>query len=379
MNLERNVFREDHEAFRTTVRRFLERECVPRLAAWDEAGEQDRHTWLEAGHNGLLCPALSTDWGGGGGDFGHSAVLSEEQARAGLTGLGFGMHSNIIAPYIERIGTEEQKRRWLPRACSGETILAVAMTEPGCGSDLKNMRTTARREGEHYVVNGSKTFISHAFSADLVVLACKTDPDAGAKGISLLLVETKSEGFRRGRKLDKVGRRYQDTGELFFDNLHVPVENLLGQEGRGFGYLAAELAQERLIAAVQSATILETTLAHTIAYVKERQAFGGTVWDFQNTRFKLADIQAQAIATRLLVDHYIARHLEHGLSSAEAAIAKLHATETMWKCLDDMVQLHGGYGYMLEYPVARAFVDARVLRIGGGASEVMRELISREL
>jgi acyl-CoA dehydrogenase len=379
MQLQRTVFREDHEQYRTTVRRFLERECVPQLPAWDAAGQQDRKTWLEAGRHGLLCPALSADHGGGGGDFGHNVVLSEEQARAGLTGLGFGMHSNVIAPYIERLGTEDQKRRWLPGACSGETILAVAMTEPGCGSDLGNMRTTARRDGDHYVVNGSKTFISHACTADLVVLACKTDADAGKKGISLLLVEANSPGFRRGRTLDKVGRRYQDTGELFFDDLRVPVSHRLGDEGRGFAYLAAELAQERLIAAVQAAMILETTLEHTIAYVKERQAFGGTVWSFQNTRFKLADIKAQAVATRLLVDHFIACHLQRGLSSDEAALAKLQATESMWQCLDEMVQLHGGYGYMLEYPVARAFVDARVLRIGGGTSEVMRELISRAL
>jgi acyl-CoA dehydrogenase/isovaleryl-CoA dehydrogenase len=379
MQIQRTVLRDDHELYRANVRRFLEQECLPRLAAWDAAGEQDRASWLEAGRAGVLCPAIAAEYGGGGGDFGHAAVLSEEQARAGMTGLGFGMHSNIIAPYIERIGTEAQKRRWLPGACSGETILAVAMTEPGSGSDLKAMRTTARRDGDHYVIDGSKTFISHGLTADLVVLACKTDPAAGAKGVSLILVETDREGFRRGRKLDKVGRRYQDTGELFFENLRVPAENLLGEEGRGFRYLMAELAQERLIAAAQAATVLETVLEQTIAYVKERKAFGQTVWDFQNTRFKLADVKAQALATRLLVDHCIGTHLERGLSAAEAALAKLHATETASRCLDELMQLHGGYGYMMEMPVARAWVDARVLRIAGGTSEVMRELIAREL
>lgn len=379
MLIERTVFREDHEMFRTTVRRFLEKECVPRQAQWDEAGRVDRETWLKAGREGLLCITLSQDYGGGGGDFGHSAVFNEEVARAGVSGLGFGMHSDIIAPYISRIGSEAQKRKWLPGAASGEIILAIAMTEPGTGSDLKAVRTTAVREGDEYVINGSKTFISNGLTADLVIVVCKTDPSAGAKGISLIAVEPERAGFRRGRKLQKLGQYAQDTAELFFDNVRVPVSNRLGEEGKGFGYLMGELPQERFSIAVSAAARLERALEHTLDYVKDRKAFGQTVWDFQNTRFKLADIKAQAIAVRLMIDHYLAEHMRRRLTLEESAIAKLYATEALGKALDEMVQLHGGYGYMLEYPVARSFVDMRVTRIYGGTSEVMRELISRKL
>ena len=379
MQIQRTVFREDHEMFRATARRFFERECVPRQAAWDAAGQVDRETWLKAGREGLLCVTLPTEYGGGGGDYGHSVVMAEEYARAGVSGASFGMHSDIIAPYISRIGNEEQKRRWLPGACSGETILAIAMTEPGTGSDLKAVRATAVRDGDEYVINGSKTFISNGLTADLVIVVCKTDPAAGAKGISLIAVEADRAGFRRGRKLEKVGQHAQDTSELFFDDVRVPVGNRLGEEGQGFAYLMGELPQERLAIAVAAAAKLEVCLEHTLAYVKARQAFGQTVWDFQNTRFKLADIKAQATAVRLMIDHYLAEHMRRRLTLEESAIAKLHATETLGKALDEMVQLHGGYGYMLEYPVARAFADSRVNRIYGGTSEVMRELISRKL
>jgi len=379
MQIQRTVFREDHEMFRATARRFFERECVPRQAAWDAAGQVDRETWLKAGREGLLCVTLPTEYGGGGGDYGHSVVMAEEYARAGVSGASFGMHSDIIAPYISRIGNEEQKRRWLPGACSGETILAIAMTEPGTGSDLKAVRATAVRDGDEYVINGSKTFISNGLTADLVIVVCKTDPAAGAKGISLIAVEADRAGFRRGRKLEKVGQHAQDTAELFFDDVRVPVGNRLGEEGQGFAYLMGELPQERLAIAVAAAAKLEVCLEHTLAYVKARQAFGQTVWDFQNTRFKLADIKAQATAVRLMIDHYLAEHMRRRLTLEESAIAKLHATETLGKALDEMVQLHGGYGYMLEYPVARAFADSRVNRIYGGTSEVMRELISRKL
>jgi acyl-CoA dehydrogenase len=364
---------------RTTVRRFLERVCAPRQLEWDKAGRVDRETWLKAGREGLLCLTLPTEYGGGGGDFGHAAILNEEVNRAGLSGLGFGVHSDIIAPYIARIGNEEQKQQWLPKACTGESILAIGMTEPGTGSDLKAIRTTALRDGDEYVINGSKTFISNGLNADLIVLVCKTDPSAGAKGVSLIVVEASREGFRRGRKLDKVGMHSQDTAELFFDNVRVPVSNRLGEEGKGFAYLMGELPQERLSIAIGAAAKLEACLEHTINYVKDRRAFNQTVWDFQNTKFKLADIKAQATAVRLLVDHYLAEHVRRRLTLEEAAIAKLFATESLGKALDDMVQLHGGYGYMLEYPVARAFADARVNRIYGGTSEVMRDLISRKL
>lgn len=375
----RSIFRDDHEMFRTTVRRFLEKECEPRRAEWEKAGQVDREIWLKAGREGLLCVTLPTEYGGGGGDFGHNAVMAEEVSRLCMTGPAFGMHSDIIAPYIFRIGNEEQKRKWLPGCCTGETILAIAMTEPDTGSDLKAVRTTAVRDGDEYVISGSKTFISNGLISDLMIVVCKTDPAAGAKGISLIVVETNRPGFRRGRKLDKIGRRAQDTAEIFFDDVRVPVSNRLGEEGKGFSYLMAELTQERLVAAVQAAAMLEASLEHTIQYVKDRKAFGQTVWDFQNTRFKLADIQAQAVAVRLLVDHYLGEHLRRRLTLEESAIAKLFSTESLGKALDEMVQLHGGYGYMTEYPVARAFADARVLRIFGGASEVMRELISRKM
>jgi acyl-CoA dehydrogenase len=378
MEVIRRVYREDHEQFRSSARRFIDRECLSRQQAWNKDGKVDRETWLKAGREGMLCTTLPAEYGGGGGDFGHAAILAEELAYSGVSGLSIGLHSDI-APYINRLGTEEQMMRWLPKVCAGETILAIAMTEPGGGSDLKSVRTTAVRDGDEYVINGSKTFISNGFISDMVLVVCKTDPAAGAKGVSLIMVETDREGFRRGRKLDKVGMHAQDTAELFFDDVRVPVANRLGEEGKGFVYMMQDLAQERFMIAVNAAAKVERLLEQTLEYVKDRQAFGQTVWDFQNTRFKLADIKAQAVALRTMVDYYIGEHMRRKLTAEEAAIAKLHSTETMWKCIDDMVQLHGGYGYMLEYPIARAFVDMRVSRIFGGTNEVMRELISRKL
>lgn len=260
MQIERTVFRDDHQAFRATVKRFFERECKPHQAKWDDDGRVDRDVWLKAGREGLLCVTLPTEYGGGGGDFGHAAVMAEEYARAGLSGLGFGVHSNIIAPYLAKVGNEEQKRKWLPAACRGEAILAIAMTEPGTGSDLKAVRTTAVQDGDEYVINGSKTFITNGLNCDLVIVVCKTDPKAGAKGISLIMVEANRKGFRRGRKLDKVGQRAADTAELFFDDVRVPVSNRLGEPGKGFSYLMNELAQERFAIAVSSAAQLETPL-----------------------------------------------------------------------------------------------------------------------
>ncbi len=379
MHITRTVYREDHEMLRETARRFFERECLPKQAQWDKDGHVDRETWLNAGRNGLLCLTVPTEYGGGGGDFGHSAVLIEELYRAGVSGWSLGVHSDITAPYIVRLGTEEQKQKWLPKICTGESVLAVAMTEPGTGSDLKAIRTTAVRDGDEWVINGSKTFISNGLTCDQVVVVCKTDPTAGAKGCSLIMVDCNSEGFRRGRKLEKVGQAAADTAELFFDNVRVPVGNLLGEENKGFMHLMEELPQERLVIALYSAAKLERLLEQTVEYVKDRKAFNQTVWDFQNTKFKLADIKAQATAVRLTIDYYIGEHMRRRLSVQESAIAKLFATETLWKCLDDMVQLHGGYGYMLEYPIARAFVDMRVTRIFGGTSEVLRELIARQL
>jgi acyl-CoA dehydrogenase len=375
----RTVFREDHEMLRQTVRRFLARECLPRQAQWDRDGVVDRETWLKAGREGLLCTALDPAWGGGGGDFGHSAVIVEEIARSGVGGLGFGLHSDVVAPYIARLGTPEQKQRWLPACARGESILAVAMSEPGAGSDLKAIRTTARREGDHYVINGAKTFISNGLNCDLVVVVAKTQPELGAKGVSLLMVEDGTPGFRKGRKLEKMGQEAADTAELFFEDVRVPVDHLLGEENKGFSYLMQELAQERFIIALGAAAKMEAMFAETVRYVKERVVFGKPLIDFQNTRFKLAEIKARTTAVRLMVDQYLAEHLRRKLTIEEAAIAKLHSTEELGRALDELLQLYGGYGYMMDYPIARAFVDSRVTRIYGGTSEVMKELISRNL
>jgi len=375
----RTVFREDHEMYRETVRRFIERECKPRQAEWDQAGRVDRETWLKAGREGLLLASLPEESSGSGGDFGHCAIAVEEMAYSGISGPGFYLHSDIIAPYIHRLGSLEQKARWLPKAASGECILAIAMSEPGAGSDLKAIRTTALRQGDHYVVSGSKTFISNGLNCDLVVVVAKTDPAAGGRGVSLILVEADRPGFRKGRKLEKMGQQAADTAELFFEDVRVPVGNLLGEEGKGFGYLMQELAQERFIIAIAAAARLEAMLAETIRYTKERMVFGKPLFDFQNTRFKLAEIKARATAVRMMVDQYLAEHMRRKLTLEEAAIAKLYSTEELSKGLDELLQLYGGYGYMMEYPIARAFVDTRVSRIYGGTSEVMKELISRGL
>lgn len=375
----RTVFRDDHEMLRETARRFIERECVPRQAQWDEAGRVDRDTWRKAGREGLLCMTLPAELGGAGGDFGHSAVLMEELAYAGVSGPAFSLQSDIVAPYILRAGTDAQKRRWLPGCASGEVILAIAMSEPGAGSDLKSIRTTALRDGDHYVVSGQKTFISSGLNSDLVVVVAKTDPSAGAKGISLILVETDRPGFRRGRKLDKMGQRAADTAELFFDDVRVPVSNLLGEEGKGFTYLMTELAQERFAIAVGAAARAEAMFAETVAYTRQRMVYGKPLFDMQNTRFVLADVKARVTAMRLMVDAYLAQHMQRKLTLEEAAMVKLHVTEELTRVLDALLQLYGGYGYMMEYPIARAYVDTRVMRIYGGTSEVMKELISRGL
>jgi len=375
----RSVFREDHDMLRETIRRFLERECKPRQAQWDQEGRVDRETWLKAGREGLLCTTLDPEWGGAGGDFGHAAVIVEEIARSGVSGLGFGLHSDVVAPYIARLGTPAQKQKWLPRCASGEVMLAIAMSEPGAGSDLKAIRTTALREGDEYIINGAKTFISNGLNCDLVIVVAKTAPELGAKGVSLILVEADRAGFRKGRKLEKMGQEAADTAELFFDNVRVPVTNILGEENKGFAYLMQELAQERLVIALGAAAKMEAMLQETIRYTKERVVFGKPLFDFQNTRFKLAEIKVRTTAVRMMVDQYLSEHLKRKLTVQEAAIAKLFATEELSKALDELLQLYGGYGYMMEYPITRAYVDTRVYRIYGGTSEVMKELIARNL
>jgi len=375
----RSVFREDHEMLRETIRRFLERECKPRQAQWDKDGRVDRETWLKAGREGLLCTTLDPEWGGAGGDFGHAAVIVEEIARSGVSGLGFGLHSDVVAPYIARLGTPEQKKKWLPRCATGEVMLAIAMSEPGAGSDLKAIRTTALRDGNEYVINGAKTFISNGLNCDLVIVVAKTEPELGAKGVSLILVEADRVGFRKGRKLDKMGQEAADTAELFFDDVRVPVTNVLGEENKGFAYLMQELAQERLVIALGAAAKMEAMFEETVRYTKDRVVFGKPLFDFQNTRFKLAEIKVRTTAVRMMVDQYLSEHLKRKLTVEEAAIAKLFSSEELSKALDELLQLYGGYGYMMEYPITRAYVDTRVYRIYGGTSEVMKELIARQL
>ena len=374
----RTIYREDHEQFREQARRFFDKEIVPFHAQWERDGIVPKEVWRKAGHEGLLNPMLPEPYGGGG-DFGHAAVLLEEIARAGASGLGFPLHSDIVAPYIHAYGSKEQKDRWLPRMAAGELIGAIAMTEPGAGSDLKSVRTTAKREGDHYIINGAKTFITNGINSSIVIVVCKTAPELGSKGVSLIVVEEGTPGFSKGRKLEKIGLMGQDTSELFFDNVKVPVGNLLGEENMGFKYLMQELAQERLVVAVRAASCIESFLQKTIDYTRERKAFGQTVFDFQNTRFKLAEAKAQATMLRTFVDECMKLHLERKLTPERAAMVKLNATALQNRLLDEFLQLHGGYGYMTEYQVGRAWTDARIGRIYGGSDEIMKEIIARTL
>ncbi len=376
----RTVFAAEHELFRATVRAFMEKEVVPYHADWERDGIVSREVWLKAGETGLLCCDIPEEYGGGGADFLFSAIVVEELARAGASGPAFYLHSDIVAPYILHYGSEDQKRTWLPKMARGEVIGAVSMTEPGAGSDLQGIRTRAVADGNHYVINGQKTFITNGQLADVVVVVAKTDPDARARGISLILVERERDGFERGRNLEKIGYKAQDTSELFFNDVRVPRTNLLGsEEGQGFIQLMEQLPQERLLVAIRCAAMIEAALEQTVAYTQERQAFGRPIAGFQNTRFKLADAKAAATVTRTFVDRCLELHLDGGLTQEDAAIAKLHTTELLCKVLDDCLQMHGGYGYMWEFPIARAWADARVGRIAGGSSEIMREIIGRSL
>jgi acyl-CoA dehydrogenase len=376
---ERTIFSEEHELFRTQVRRFAERELVPQHHAWEEAGVVPRDAWRKAGEAGLLCCNVPTEYGGMGGDFLHSAVVLEELAKVGVSGPAFSLQSDIVAPYILHYGTEAQKRRWLPPMATGEALAAVAMTEPSGGSDLQAIRTTAVRKGDHFVLNGQKTYITNAQGADVLVVAAKTDPEARGKGISLVLVETDRPGFKRGKPLKKVGLKAMDTSELFFEDVQVPVQNLLGVEGKGFVQLMTELAQERLVQAVRAVAVCEAALQWTVDYTTSRNAFGHPLADFQNTQFKLAEMRAQIVVHRVFVDRCLALHLEKKLDSVDAAIAKMQTTELLGVVTDQCVQLFGGAGYMLEYPIARAFADARAGRIAGGSIEVMKQIIARSI
>jgi len=376
----REIFTAEHEDFRKTVRAFVEREVVPFHAEWEKDGQVPRELWRKAGDAGLLCFDVPEEYGGPGvRDFRYNMVVAEELTRVGASGPGFAVHTDIIVPYLTSLGTEEQKQRWLPGCVSGETITAIAMTEPGAGSDLQGLRTTAVDKGDHYVLNGSKTFISNGILSDLVVVVARTDPEAGHLGFSLLVVERGMEGFERGRNLEKVGLKAQDTAELSFTDVAVPKENLLGEEGQGFIYLMQNLPQERLSIAMVAAAAVEYVLELCLDYVKTREAFGRPIGKFQNTRFALAEMATEAHVCRVFVDDCVRRHNEGTLDTTLAAMAKWWTTELQTKVVDKGVQLHGGYGYMLEYPIARAFVDSRIQTIYGGTTEIQKEIVGRSL
>ena len=361
--------------------KFVAAELTGKRDRWEAQRYVDRDVWRRAGEIGLLCCSIPEEYGGGGGTFAHDLIVFESQARAGDTAWGNGVHSGIVAHYILAYGTEEQRRRWLPRLASGELIAAVAMTEPGAGSDLKNIRTRAARDGSDYVIDGVKTFISNGHTADLIVVVTKTDAEAGAKGISLLVVEAEDcPGFVRGRILDKVGQHGADTSELFFEGVRVPAGNLLGgAEGQGFAQLMTQLAQERLVIAASAVAGLEAAVAVTLDYVKQRQAFGQSLFDFQNTKFTLAECATTAHVGRVFLDSCIQRHLDGGLDATTAAMAKWWLTEQQVTVVDRCLQLHGGYGYMREFLIARMYEDARVQKIYGGSNEIMKDLVARSL
>jgi acyl-CoA dehydrogenase len=377
--LQRTVFSAEHELFRDQVRKFCAREIAPNHAKWEEDGIVSRDAWLKAGAAGLLCATMPAEYGGAGADRFYSAIIMEELARIGATGPGFSLHSDIVAPYILNYGSEEQKRTWLPKMAKGEVVGAIAMTEPGTGSDLQGVKTTAVRDGNHLVVNGQKTFITNGQNADVVIVVAKTDPKQGAKGISLVLVEATREGFTKGRNLEKLGLKAQDTSELFFSDVRVPITNLLGQEGQGFVMLMQELAWERLQVAIGAIANAEAVLDWTVEYTKSRKAFGKSIAEFQNTRFKLAEVKTQVQIARVFVDRCLDLVVQHELDVTTAAMAKYWCSDLQCKVIDDCLQFFGGYGYMWEFPIARAYADARVQRIYAGTNEIMKELIARTL
>ncbi|HEY7054118.1 MAG TPA: acyl-CoA dehydrogenase family protein [Mycobacterium sp.] len=377
---QRTLFEPEHDLFRESFRSFLERHVAPYHEQWEKDKVVDRGVWLEAGKQGFLGMAVPEEYGGGGDpDFRYNAIVTEEITAGRYSGLGFGLHNDVVAPYLLRLTTEEQKQRWLPGFCSGELITAIAMSEPGTGSDLQGIKTRAVRDGDSWVLNGAKTFITNGINSDLVVVVAQTDSDKGAQGFSLLVVERGMEGFERGRKLDKIGLDAQDTAELSFDNVRVPAENLLGEEGMGFVYLMQNLPQERLSIAVMAAAAMEGVLEATLQYTKERKAFGKPIGSFQNSRFVLAELATEATVVRIMTDEFIRLHLDEKLTVEQAAMAKWYTTEAQVRLVDRCLQLYGGYGYMREYPIARAFMDSRVQTIYGGTTEIMKEIIGRSL
>jgi acyl-CoA dehydrogenase len=361
--------------------RFLETEIAPRYEEFEENEIFDRASWEKAGANGLLCASMPEEYGGSGGTFAHESAIIEAVSHVGVDGFGIGLHNSIVAPYILHYGSEEQKRRWLPRMATGELIGAIAMTEPGAGSDLQGVKTRAERDGNQYRINGSKTFITNGQLANLIIVVTKTDPSQGARGTSLIVVETDEvEGFERGRNLDKIGLKSNDTSELFFNDVRVPTANLLGtEEGQGFVQLMQQLPQERLQIGTTAISMVERALAVTIDYVKQRKAFGKSILDFQNTQFRLAELKTEATIGRVFYNDCVARHIDGGLDATAASMAKYWLTDLQGKVADECLQLHGGYGYMNEYPIARMWRDARVQRIYGGTNEIMKLLIARSL
>ena len=380
--MKRTLFTEEHNLFRDTFKHFLEQEVIPYYPQWEKDGIVSREMWLKAGQQGFLGLAVPEEYGGiGVNDFRYSAIMAEESARAGVVSAGMviGLHNDIILPYFIAYANEEQKRRWLPGMCSGELITAIAMTEPGTGSDLAAIRTTAERIGDYYILNGQKTFISNGIISDVVIVVAKTDLALRHKGISLLVVERNMQGFNRGRKLDKVGLKAQDTAELSFEDVKVPITNLLGEEGKGFSYLMRQLAQERLSVGVSAVAACETALEITLEYCKERTAFGQPIGSFQNSRFKLAEMKTEIEIARVFVDRCIEELNDGNLTPETAAMAKWWTSDLQKRVVDQCVQLHGGYGYMLEYPIARAYLDARVQSIYAGTNEIMKEIIGRSM
>ena len=364
---------------RDAARKFFTTELGPHQARWEEQGIVDRDAWTKTGAAGFLLAEMPVEYGGGGGDYRHETVIMEEQLRAGASGLGSQVHSQIVAPYFLNYGTEEQKQKWLPKMATGASVGAIAMTEPNTGSDLQGVRTTAIRDGDEYVINGSKTYISNGQHCDLVIVVAKTDPTQGAKGISLIVVEANTPGFQRGRNLKKMGQAAADTSELFFADCRVPVGNCLGDEGKGFVQLMQQLPQERLNIAQAAVVEMERAIAMTIEFVKQRKAFGQRVLDFQNTKFKLAECKTEAFIARTFVDQCLVRHMAGELDASTASMAKYWCTDKQNQIIDTCLQLHGGAGYMEEYPISGMYKDARVQSIYGGTNEIMKELISRTL
>ncbi|MEV0444833.1 acyl-CoA dehydrogenase family protein [Streptomyces spectabilis] len=378
--MERQIFDAEHDAFRETVRTFLAKEVLPHYERWESDGIVSRDAWRAAGKQGLLGIAVPEEHGGGGnGDFRYAAVLAEEFTRAGAAGLAIGLHNDIIGPYLTGLATEEQRRRWLPGFCDGSLIGAIAMTEPGAGSDLQGIRTSAEDRGDHWLLNGSKTFISNGILADLVIVVARTTPEGGAHGLSLLVVERGMPGFERGRNLDKIGQKAQDTAELFFHDVRVPKENLLGELNGAFVHLMTNLAQERMAIAVAGIAAAEHLLEITKAYVKEREAFGRPLSRLQHIRFEIAEMATECAVTRTFLDRCIVDHSNGQLDAVHASMAKWWATELQKRVADRCLQLHGGYGYMTEYRVAKAFTDGRIQTIYGGTTEIMKEIIGRAL